>query len=350
LDARTRDRYSAVTDFSRNRRWLIAWALLAASACGVLAYLCRDTGVTRVRNSLLFEIADEASFEWTPRNAPPGFRWEHVQRGAPWVEIAGRALGAERLDSHSYLQGVAIARHLASGGGRGGAIQQDTLAAYRRIVGSGAGYCADYTQVFNALSYLTDLPVREWGLTFDGYGGHGHAFSEVFDTRLDSWVMIDSFNSFYPVDRHSGRPLSVLEFRRRLLLEHPLEKIQIVRIDPKVFGFSSDDALVRYYRAGSDQFFLKLGNDVLSYDETPLIKYLRGVSRGLEQAAAIALGRQPRLLMMRTRGNADLLAALQHLRTATLALGALALVSALGALISAYRTLRIRPGTLAVAA
>ena len=39
-------------------------------------------------------------------------------------------------------------------------------------------------------------------MSFDGYGGDGHAFSEIFDTQRQHWIFVDSFYSFYVTDEH----------------------------------------------------------------------------------------------------------------------------------------------------
>jgi hypothetical protein len=90
-------------------------------------------------------------------------------------------------------------------------------------------------------------------MSFDGYGGDGHAFSEIFDTQRQHWIFVDSFYSFYVTDEH-GEPLSVADFRRRLLL--PAAPPQVVPIQPGKFAFKSGQAALDYYRRGADAFYL----------------------------------------------------------------------------------------------
>src|SRR3546814_14131094 len=93
--------------------------------------------------------------------------------------------------------------------------QSNTRETYEKIVGGEGGYCSDYTQSFNALALAAGLDVREWGFAWADMA-NGHAFNEIWDPTLQKWVFIDSFVSFYVIDRASGIPLSSREFRASL--------------------------------------------------------------------------------------------------------------------------------------
>ena len=88
------------------------------------------------------------------------------------------------------------------------------LPVFLQIREQGKGYCADYSQVFTALALSTGIPVREWGLGFEGFG-RGHAFNEVYDSEQRKWVFIDSYHSLYVIDRGSHNPLSTIEFHNQ---------------------------------------------------------------------------------------------------------------------------------------
>ena len=169
---------------------------------------------------------------------------------------------------------LALARAITGGTiTRGNAIQSDTRETFRRITENNEGYCSDFTQVFNGLALAAHLPVREWGLSFDGFSGDGHAFSEIYDPALNKWVFLDTFNSFYVVDPVTQIPLSVLEFREQLE-SNPTALVGAVRfIDEGAFGMKDAATAIDYYRRGTAQFFLWFGNDVFHYDQNPLVSF-----------------------------------------------------------------------------
>src|SRR3546814_14332335 len=79
---------------------------------------------------------------------------------------------------------------------------------------------------------------------------NGHAFNEIWDPALQKWVFIDSFVSFYVVDRASGVPLSALEFRAALLEEPDAEAIEVMQTVPERFPFKSVERALDWYRRG----------------------------------------------------------------------------------------------------
>jgi hypothetical protein len=186
------------------------------------------------------------------------------------------------------------------------------VTALERITTDGAGYCADYTQVYGAIGRAAGLSVREWGMSFDGYGGDGHAFNEVWDRSRGKWLFIDSFFSFYVTDP-DGEPLSATELRGHLL-DGTTSELQVVPINPARFGFKSPARALEYYRRGAPRFFLVWGNNALSYDAAPAVKAFSGVSRSAEQVAGIALGLHPRLVISRDFADPAAVAELVRLR------------------------------------
>src|SRR5690606_37056993 len=91
---------------------------------------------------------------------------------------------ALRIGSH-LLQGVISNR------GSGGPIQGSLSETLRRITERGDGYCGDYVDAFTALATEAGLFTRSWAFSFDGFGGHGHIFNEIWDRQAGTWRMID---------------------------------------------------------------------------------------------------------------------------------------------------------------
>lgn len=309
-------------------RHLLAW-LIVLTVGATLLTPTREAA--RVRNALLASVAQPASFEWKPQDAPGDFLRE---KGPKPVELlqATQTIGADTASGRGALErSVRIARHLALGGLHGTRLQLETLDAYRQIVATGEGDCGDYAQVFDGLAYVADIPVRQWGISFDGFGGNGHTFNEIFDAHLGKWVMIDVFRSFYAVDRQSGAPLSTLEFRARMRTSRPLERIRIVPLSSSRSP-EFERLIVDYYRAGNDQYFLWWGNNALSYDANPLVHRSRW-SRAGQQIAGIVTGIHPLMRIVATDTNAPLV---RNLRLAA-AIALVWLAAAAALLVATWR-------------
>lgn len=312
------------------RRARIAGATALAWLAVVVAlgsHFLPSTEAVRVRNSFLAETGTPADFDWAPPAVPPGFLQQSGAAPAPFVDAAARTASADG----ALARAIAMLTDLNPGKRRGGAIQGDTLAAYSAIRAEGTGYCADYTQVVNGLAWAAGVPVREWGISFDGFGGDGHAFNEFFDAATGRWVMLDVFNGFWVRDRASGAPLSALAFRDRLRLPDPLASVELVRIRDPGIGFRSAADMIGYYRRGVDQFYLWWGNNVFDYDADPAVRFAGRFARGAEQLAAILAGVHPRIRIVPTEANGPMVEALAgtRARVATLAAAAAALGIAL---------------------
>ncbi len=311
----------------RLRFWLPMSAMLLSIA---ILFPMVNSGyeLTRIRNSMIASPGDPHEFEWKPERPPVAF----LQETAPPPLDFQRVAATIRTDlgpSASNLEvALALAQHLGEGPGPGGGgIKSSTRAAYREILTSSRGYCADYTQVMNGLAYAAGVPVREWGMSFEGYSGNGHAFNEVYDYQLSKWVFLDSFYSFYVIDRSDGRPVSSLELRERLASGEGEEALEVRVISEKQFGFKNAARALEYYRQGTDQFFLYFGNNVFSYDAHPVVAALSPLSRAMEESVGIALGIRPEIRLLRTETNREEIEGLFFRRKLFLSLGVVVIIS-----------------------
>ncbi|WP_210394991.1 transglutaminase-like domain-containing protein [Motiliproteus sediminis] len=250
--------------------------------------------VARLRNALLIEPSHPQDFSWTPAERPASFS---VDQGLVPQAVQRFVAPMQTIDN-TWERGLALANALRQQGPRGRPIQKDTVTTLQQIQSTGQGYCSDYTQVFNALTYAAGIDSREWGLSFDGYGGWGHAFSEFYVPEWQQWVFIDIFHGFY-VSRND-QPLSVAQFHDAL--DNNLD-ITVHRLQQGRFLFPSNADALAYYRRGKNEFYLWWGNDSLSYDAHPLIKLVVPISRSLEQLAAITLGLHPTIRPIETASN-----------------------------------------------
>lgn len=318
---------------SRVLRWL-RWStpvtfLVALSVCIYVATLAYPISeATRVRNALVAERGSPTDFEWRPDQEPPGYK---LERSPPHPELVAvlESLHLPR-EASALERAIAVALHLRSQPRRGNGIRSNTVDAYRRIVTRGEGYCADYAQVFNGLMHAAGIPVREWGFSFDHFTGNGHSVNAIWDDRLDQWVFIDVFNAFIVRDAATGRPLSGYELSLRLRAQSERLRIEPLRAD--LFGFSSEDEAVAYFRRGVDGWFLVWGNNVIAYDANPFVRAADSVSRGLEQTVALLIGILPEIRLVETARNGESIEELLRLglRVKLLALVELALLALLG--------------------
>jgi hypothetical protein len=274
-------------------------ALLLLASC-VLSQAFPPSEAVRLRNALLIEAGSRADFEWSPEQMPRRFKAERRAAPAEFVS-AVRAAGAEGA-AGDREKALALAGALTRNARDGGPIQSDLVSTYNGIVEEGRGYCADFTAVYLALANAAGLTAREWGFSFDGFGGHGHAIVEVFDRQLGKWIFLDVFNNVHAIDSVSREPLSALEFRDFVLGTRP--RPIIVPNGPGRLGYPLEDRLVDYYRRGVQEWYLWLGNNVYSYGAHPAVRTAGRFSRSLEQLAAIALGLHPRMKVLATVENA----------------------------------------------
>lgn len=311
--------------FSRLPALFTTVLIFVTAGWSLIELLSPPVELTRFRNSLIAEIGKESDFDWDPSSIPADFRNELASPPSVILDAANRL---QLKEQYSVPTMIALVDHLRSKPKKRGPIKSNTIFAYSEIISKGRGYCADYTQVFNGLSHAVDLPVREWGMSFDRFSGNGHAFSEVFDTEAGHWVFVDPMRGFFVRDSRNLIPLSALEFRRRLVSDNGFQSIQIVPIG-QAFMFKSGEQAFDYYRDGADQFYLYFANDVFSYDNHPLVKFFGPISRALEQLTAIIAGIHPEIRVYLTPENTDEYAALQRLKYGVLALASLMFLAVL---------------------
>lgn len=312
----------------RNRpHWQrIAGTLLAmlVLALVVLVPILRDqrgTEVTRYRNALLAERGNAGDFDWTPANWPADFQREH----APVPSTLQQWHGLQQpRDINVWSRTLLLAKALTGQPRKGNMIAKPTLQTLQIIERSGAGYCADYTKVLNALGYAADIPVRQWSFSFDGFGGWGHTFNEIWDESAQRWRMIDVFNGFYPRDAHSGDGMSALEFRQHLLQDP--QTIVWERLEQGRFGFRDDAEALAYFRNGANEWYLWWGNDPLSYDSNAVVAFAARFGRLPEQVAGLLTGAMPGFKILLTDDNAEAVAAVAKLKTFLLGAALLELV------------------------
>jgi hypothetical protein len=281
---------------------------------GLVAWILRQaypaTEAVRLRNAILVEPSRPGDFAWTPANVPAGFARESLPENAELSEIM-RATGVHEIFG-DWEKALALCGHLTERAQDRGPIGSDLMTTYRRIR-EGYGYCADFVKVFLALAHAAGLFARQWAFSFDGFGGHGHTFVEVFDSRRGKWLFLDVYNNFHAVDGVSGEPLSAVELRA--FLEGRLGAALIRPNGPGRPGFVHLDTTLDYYRRGLPEWYLWWGNAVLSSDANALVRWTSHVGGGLGRILETLLGTQPRIRILSTPTNGDAIAALKGVRS-----------------------------------
>ena len=271
---------------------MVALAAVVLKGAGDL----RGMEITRYRNAFLAKAGNDADFNWTPATIPADFLQEQApipQELSSWRSFA--------ISGDTLSRALAIARALSIKPRLGNPIQSSVVRTLGIIETEGKGYCVDYTKVFSALAYAAGIPVREWAFSFDGFGGYGHIFNEVWDAENQRWLMIDVFHGFYPRDTQSGTPLSALEFRRRLLSAPA--SIRWERLTPLAFAFKNDAEALDYYQRGAREWYLWWGDNSLGYDQQPVVAWASQFGHLPEQVAAMLTGVLPKFKVLLTKEN-----------------------------------------------
>jgi teichuronic acid biosynthesis glycosyltransferase TuaC len=328
----------------RWRRGLWISLLVAAfSVASLLPYMGSSAELVRMRNALLLTDQQHVNFNWTPANVPASFQWERGPVDPFFKEVAERLQLASLPDD--WERALAISRHLLGSSAKrpDGAVMSDLRETYRRIVTDGDGYCGDFVDVFLAIAVAAGMPVRAWAFSFDGFGGHGHIWPEIWNRELARWQLVDIFSNAYFTGA-SDAPLSALELRQALLGD--MEQVQRSRLHPsREFGMRIDQKAWDYYRRGLPEWYMWWGNNVFNYDRALLVRALGGISRSLEQMGGILQGVHPTIRILAEPGNQPQRERMALLRTHLFASALLGGAGSLAALVCVFVLLRARRAT-----
>jgi teichuronic acid biosynthesis glycosyltransferase TuaC len=273
--------------------------LLVAVIAWVVAHALPSSEAVRLRNALL--LAGELpadQFNWTPDRFPK----DYLLETHPLPDELSVALRGLNLPSQpdNWSRATAIAQHLQSRlGSEKGPIFGDLRTTYQKITSEGAGYCGDFAMTFTALANAAGIPNRTWAFSFDGYGGHGHIFNEIWDDTAKRWRAIDIFNNYVFLDSTTNTPLSAPEFRAAMRRERPAPTIAVLNPDIRP-GYKIHEKAVEYYWQGANEWYQPWGNNVVTVDEHFLVRMLSPLSRHFRSLASILAGVQPPIFVVET--------------------------------------------------
>ncbi|MBL8344496.1 MAG: glycosyltransferase [Rubrivivax sp.] len=310
-------------------------ALLAIALALLWPNLFGGTEHVRVRNALQLGADWSEADDWRPPQRPPGYRFETTVADARLTGVV-RSLELDRLPD-DWSRARAIGRHLLGSAPKlvGNPIQSSLWGTYERIVRDGEGYCGDFVRVFQAMANAAGLTVRPWAFSFDGFGGHGHIWVEMWNGQQQRWQLIDIFDNFYFVKAGSEEPLSALQLRRALLEGSAAvgRGLELRRLVPEARpGYDIEAKAWEYFQRGVDQWYMPFGNNVSSIDAAPAVKMFSGWSRIGEGVGVLVSGRAPEIRILASDRNATQREALRAVRLrvlAAVACGALGLLALL---------------------
>ncbi|WP_227817228.1 hypothetical protein [Nitrogeniibacter aestuarii] len=269
---------------------LLVWGALGLS---FVRHLSSGAELVRLRNALLLEDAP-ASHQWSPESVPPDFKVE----SGPVHPLFARVVADHALHTtgDDWAAALGVGRHLLPDDMRpNNPIKASLAESYVRIREHGEGYCGDVVEVFTALLNAAGVFSRPWAFSFDGYGGHGHILSEVWDRQRKRWGLIDIYNNQYFLGA-DGQPLSAMEFRHHLLSGEAFHGERVHRDAPP--GYVYPEKALDYYRRGAAQWYMWWGNAVMALDCHPVVTMARRFGRPVEQLAAILWQQYPRLRLL----------------------------------------------------
>lgn len=287
------------------RRWFSArklgFALMLAALLLVAPYLTSGTELVRLRNALSLGADMQAQQDWTPPAWPADYLRDTGSPDPYFVSIAAQLKLAELPDD--WARGLAISRHLLGSAPvlLGGPIKKNLRDTHRGIVTGGYGYCGDFVRAYAAIAGAAGMSVRSWAFSFDGFGGHGHIWVELWNRQRARWQLQDVYNNLFFID--SGpEPLSAIEFRRALESNSPTLEFRPLYAAARP-GFTIESKGRDYFRRGLNEWYMPWGNNVFAQDGAWAVRAFSGVARAGEGLAALASGVAPAVRMVALAGN-----------------------------------------------
>jgi glycosyltransferase involved in cell wall biosynthesis len=219
----------------------------------------------------------------------------------------------------------------------GSAVGRDLRHTYRAIVESGDGYCGDFVRVFSAIAAAAGMTTRPWAFSFDGFGGHGHIWVEVWNRDAGAWQLVDIFNNVYFV-LAGGSPLSAVEMRHAL--KAGLDGLGMRPLHPAARpGFAVEAKAWDYFRRGLGQWYAPWGNNVFATDSGWAAALPGPLERVASTLATMAAGDFPSVRMVAAPDNAGSREAMRRLRVQV---WLAALLGATGLVLTAWRLVLTR--------
>jgi hypothetical protein len=294
-------------------RWLgkLGVAAIVLPLLSLTPYLTSGTDVVKLRNAALWQGTLAPEFDWS---APPpaDFAFDQAPLDPYFVDIAQR-LGLAAMND-DWQRALTISRHLLGSHKplKGGPVRDDLRSTHIAITQRGEGYCADFVRVFMAIASAAGMQVRAWAFSFDGFGGHGHTFPELWNRQQRRWQLVDLFDNYY-FGLGGKAPLSALEFRTALTTTP--DALTMLPLDPDVPpGWEIRSKALEYYKRGYDEWYLFWGSDILAVEGSAAFRLAEPLSYTLGKVAAVAQGVYPGVRPLVTGANGRRIESLERTR------------------------------------
>jgi glycosyltransferase involved in cell wall biosynthesis len=284
------------------RRWL-GLVLVLASLAWLAPHVSSGTDLVRVRNALALGPDFDPARDWRPPAVPADWRGETAPPPAHFVAVAQRLGLAGLTDDAARARAIVGHLLLSAPTLLGGGLQADLVETHRSIVEQGRGYCGDFVRAFSAIAGAAGMTLRTWSFSFDGFGGHGHIWVELWNRERQHWELLDVFDNYYFTAGASTLPLSALEFRAALGSGDRTLAIRLIHPQGRP-GYVDEQKAWAYFRRGLPQWYLAWGHNPFAVDASWPVRTFTGVSRILENGGAILAGVTPRVRVLATADNA----------------------------------------------
>ncbi|MCA3240846.1 MAG: glycosyltransferase [Rubrivivax sp.] len=284
------------------RRGLGALLLVVAVAL-VAPHLFSGTELVRIRHALALgpDFVPERD-DWQPPVVPKGYETERVAPAPYFVDLVAKLNLADLPDDWARTR--AITQHLLGSAPVlvGGPVQAGLVETHSAIVKQGQGYCGDYVRAFMAIAGAAGMQVRPWAFSFDGFGGHGHIWVEVWNAAQSRWQLADVFDNYWFSRADDPQlPLSALALRDAMRSGAALQ-LNLLHEGSRP-GYIEPDKAWHYLRQGLAEWYLPWGRNPFTFDAAPVVRLFAGTSRILEGVGAIASGVQPGIRILAEPGN-----------------------------------------------
>ena len=299
----------------KRRRFTTRWlgvVLLLVAILPVAPHLVSGTELVRLRNALSLGPDFQAAQDWAPPAVPADYLRDTSPPDPYFVAVAAQLRLAELPDD--WARGLAISRHLLGSAPvlMGGPIQKNLRDTHRGIIERGDGYCGDFVRAYTAIAGAAGMTVRSWAFSFDGYGGHGHIWVEVWNRQQTRWQLQDAYDNYYFVDGND-EPLSALALRSALVTRSPgLQLRPLFSGAPP--GYAIESKAWAYFRRGLNEWYIPWGNNVFAQDSARAVRIFSGISRAGEGLGALVSGVSPSVRVLALASNERERASLRFLR------------------------------------
>ena len=244
-----------------NKKNIIITILIIDTVIGCLLF--RNRLFSHLAIWDIIESDKKEDFYWEPAHAPEYFNFEKNGDGLKVFKKDVLPLFEDEKDEFKIILKVA---QFVKGTPQNKAksclrIKWDSPEMILKQVKEGAAPNCFYSAILFS-EYLSSMGIKSrlWALENEKFEGIAHTVAEVYVEDIKSWVFFDTVFGFYAMDMDTGRPLSFLELRDRLLSGNT--KTMIIN---NVFGDIEEQGVIpNYYVRLTKLVFLRTGNNFIA--------------------------------------------------------------------------------------